>query len=182
MGSRFPKSFSVVTVTGYGADTVNKAGGKMTRLLFWQDQSSNASCSFAFAKSEEARASEPTFPDAPKVKDPPPHSLGTGQSGVTIAAFHVNLLSLGSWDTSLFDWGVWYEECVSVSSVALRAGPQCMCRSQHCLNTGPRTDMIFEKRPSALAFSAPPKVTAEIERHTPVLCRTTEELFAALDQ
>lgn len=34
MGSCFPKSFSVVTVTGYGSDTVNKAGGKMTRLLF----------------------------------------------------------------------------------------------------------------------------------------------------
>lgn len=54
-----------------------------------------------------------------------------------------------------------------MSSMALRAGPQCVWRSQRCLIVGPRTDMIFERRLSALAFSDPPEVTAEIQTHTP---------------
>lgn len=164
MGSRFPKSFSVVTLLDMGLTLSIKQGRKMTRLLFWQDQSCNASCSFAFAKREKARASEPTFPDAPTVKDPLLGSPGT-PSGVTlVSAFHVNLLSVGQWDRSLLDWGVWYEECVSVSSVALRAGPQCVCVcAQASLLIGPRTDMTFEKRLSTLDFSTSLKYLWDLE-------------------
>lgn len=57
-------------------------------------------------REKKARASEPTFPDAPTEKDPLLRSPGTRQSSITIAAFHVNLLSVGSWDTRLLDWGV----------------------------------------------------------------------------
>lgn len=159
-----PKSFSVVTVTGYGADTVNKAGGKMTRLLFWQDQSSNASRSFAFAKRGEVRVSEPTFLDASIEKDPPLSS-----ASLTAGNSHIGLswrsAKWRSWDTRSFDWGVWCD-CLSVPSMALRAGPQCVCRSQHCLIIGPRTDMTFEKKICALAFQCPPEVTTETDTHT----------------
>lgn len=170
MGSCFPKSFSVVTVTGYGSDTVNKAGGKMTRLLFWQDQSSNTFCSFAFAKRDEARASGCTFPDALTERERPSALLPPALGIALISVFHVNLISVDTWSL--------IEQCVSVLSVALTTVCVCVC-------TPARFDYWYRERiwhlrkGSAPRLSAPPTPTAiaEIPTHAPA---PSDELLTPL--
>lgn len=128
----------------------------MTRLLFWQDQSSNVFCWFAFAKRRELLfqmqgEKKKTLLCRPALLAPRRPASLSYQPLMHSKSTQRRVMRYEAVMRSVYQCRLWQ-----------RAGPQFVRRSQRCLNFGPRTDMIFEKRLGFLAFRVVPEVTTEV--------------------